>query len=82
MSFCVLNLAQIKNIVLLKKSALIIKKIREDAGITLAAFYFDTGIHLERIEQGKTNITLSTLSIICSYFEISLSGFFIMLEEL
>ncbi|GGG90844.1 hypothetical protein GCM10011416_04180 [Polaribacter pacificus] len=43
-------LAQIKNIVLLKKTALIIKKIREDAGITLDAFYIDTGVHLARIE--------------------------------
>ncbi len=61
-------LAQIKNIVLLKKIALTIKTIRVDAGITLDAFYVDTGIHLARIEQGKTNVSISTLLEVCSYF--------------
>ena len=49
--------------------------------ITLESFYFDTGIHLARIEQGKQNITVSTLSKICDYFEISLSQFFDFVEK-
>jgi transcriptional regulator with XRE-family HTH domain len=53
-----------------------IKIIRKDKKITLENFYFDTGIHLARIEQGKTNLTVSTLSRICNYFEISLKDFF------
>ncbi len=59
-----------------------IKTLREKKNITLETFFFDTGIHLARIEQGKTNITVSTLSQICRYFDISLKEFFIFLDEL
>jgi transcriptional regulator with XRE-family HTH domain len=58
-----------------------IKKIRKDKNCTLENFYFDTGIHLARIEQGKTNLTVSTLSRICTYFEISLYQFFEDIEK-
>ena len=56
--------------------ALKIKELRVNRGVTLEIFYFDTGIHLARIEQGKTNITVSTLKRICDYFEINLEEFF------
>lgn len=59
-----------------------IKAIRKSKKITLEVFYFDTGIHIARIEQGKTNITVSTLSKICSYFEMSLLDFFKKCEEI
>ena len=58
-----------------------IKELRKFRGITLETFYFDTGIHLARIEQGKTNITISTLSKICNYFEISLVDFFAKVDK-
>ena len=58
-----------------------IRLIRKAKKITLEVFYFDTGIHLARIEQGKTNITISTLSKICNYFQISLVDFFIHCEN-
>ena len=61
---------------LLSKIISKIKKVRKDKNITLESFYFDTGIHLARIEQGKTNLSISTLSRICDYFEISLKDFF------
>ncbi len=73
-------MAQIKDDILLKKIALCIKQIRKDTAITLDDFYVDTGIHLARIEQGKTNISIITLSIICKYFDISLKDFFALLE--
>ncbi len=53
-----------------------IKRLREDNNVTLEIFYFDTGIHIARIEQGKTNITVSTLHRICEYFNFSLEEFF------
>jgi transcriptional regulator with XRE-family HTH domain len=59
---------------------LTLKELRESRGITLEIFYFDTGIHLARVEQGKTNISISTLSKICNYFEISLVDFFKKVE--
>lgn len=53
-----------------------IKHLRKQKNVTLEVFYFDTGIHLARIEQGKMNITVSTLERICSYFDTNLSDFF------
>lgn len=53
-----------------------IKKIRKDKNCTLENFNFYTGIHLVRIEQGKTNLKVSALLRICTYFEISLNKFF------
>ncbi len=72
---------QINNKELLDKIVLNIKKIRKSKNITLEVFYFDTGIHLARIEQGKQNISISTLAKICTYFEISLTDFFILVEN-
>ncbi len=73
---------QYQDKVLLNKIILTLKEIRKSNNVTLEAFYFDTGIHLARIEQGKTNITVSTLSKICDYFDISLVDFFSKIEEL
>jgi transcriptional regulator with XRE-family HTH domain len=72
---------QIQNEELLLKIVACIKDIRTSKRITLEAFYFDTGIHLARIEQGKQNISVATLAKICEYFEISLSDFFVMVEK-
>ena len=72
---------QYQDAALLNVVILTIKEVRKSRGITLETFYFDTGIHLARIEQGKTNITVSTLSKICNYFEISLVEFFQIVES-
>lgn len=66
---------------LLSEVVTCIKVIRSEKKITLENFYFDTGIHIARIEQGKTNITVSTLSKICEYLNISLSDFFLKIEK-
>lgn len=66
---------------LLECIILTIKELRKSNNITLEIFYFDTGIHLARIEQGKTNITISTLAKICKYFKISLKDFFDLVER-
>lgn len=67
---------------LLNDLIIVFKTLREQQNVTLETFYFDTGIHLARIEQGKTNITISTLSQICQYFNISLKDFFTLAEQL
>ena len=72
---------QYQNKDLLDRIIQTIKEIRKSKGITLEIFYFDTGIHLARIEQGKTNITISTLSSICNYFEMNMSDFLISVES-
>jgi transcriptional regulator with XRE-family HTH domain len=73
---------QLQNNELSQKIVLCIKEIRKAKNVTLEAFYFDTGIHLARIEQGKQNITVATLSKICDYFEINLSDFFSNVEKM
>jgi transcriptional regulator with XRE-family HTH domain len=72
---------QLQNTELSQRIVSCIKEIRRTKNITLEVFYFDTGIHLARIEQGKQNITVATLSKICDYFEISLSAFFLLVES-
>ena len=66
---------------LLNKIILTIKQVRKKHGVTLENFYFETGIHLARIGQGKTNISVSTLSKICNYFNLSLADFFKLFES-
>ncbi len=61
---------------LLDKMAKKIRQLREKHGISQETFYIDTDIHIARIELGKVNITISTLSDICDYFSISLADFF------
>lgn len=72
---------QLQNSELTKRIVACIKQIRKTKNTTLEVFYFDTGIHLARIEQGKQNISVATLAKICEYFEISLSEFFLMVEK-
>jgi transcriptional regulator with XRE-family HTH domain len=69
-------MSQVKNQVLLKKIANRIKSLREKQAITQEQFYFDTGIHLGRIETGRMNVSISTLDAICRYFGLSLEDFF------
>lgn len=69
-------MGQVRNDILLKKIANRIKTLRVAADVTQEQFYYDTGIHLGRIEMADTNITVSTLEIICKYFKLSLHDFF------
>lgn len=61
---------------LLEWTALRMKELREAKGDSQEKVYFDTGLNLGRIELGKTNISLTTLSIFCKYYNISLEEFF------
>lgn len=60
----------------LKALAKRVKELRINKGVSQQDAYNDTGIHFARIEQGKRDINLSTLSKICNYFNQSLSDFF------
>jgi transcriptional regulator with XRE-family HTH domain len=53
-----------------------IKALRTEKGLTQENFYNDTNIHIGRIELAKRDISVSTISKICDYFEISISTFF------
>jgi transcriptional regulator with XRE-family HTH domain len=67
---------QRKNTILVSKIANRIKQLREEKGISQDSFFIDTDIHIARIESGRSNMTVSTLSAICDYFGITLSDFF------
>lgn len=53
-----------------------IRKIRLEKGITQEQIFFDTGIHIGRIETKAYNLRIDTIKKICRYLDISLSDFF------
>jgi DNA-binding XRE family transcriptional regulator len=68
-------MAQINDIFLLKKIAYVLKEIRLEHTLTQNDVYYDSGIHIGRIESYKVNLSIATLNTICKYFEISLIDF-------
>ena len=68
-------MGQVRNDKLLKAIGKSFKKIREEKGLTQEQVYFDTGIHIGRIETNKTNLSISTIDALCKYYEISLADF-------
>ena len=73
---------QTRDKALLQKIALHIKALREAKGLSQEQFYNETDIHIGRIETGKVNISVSTVSKLCNYFGILLSDFFKSIEAL
>jgi len=69
-------MGQIRDKILLQKIARRVKAIRENQRVTQEVFYFDTNIHIGRIETAQINVTISTLDAICKYFNITLEVFF------
>lgn len=67
--------------VLLNNIAQTLKVLRAKKCLSQEDVYNDTGIHISRIETGETNITMSTMSSLTIYFEISFIDFFHLLEE-
>ena len=53
-----------------------LRQIRESKGLSQESVFIDTDYNIGRIEVGNTNITISTLSILCNYYGISLKDFF------
>lgn len=75
-------MGQIRDSKLLQKIALVIKKLREEAELTQEDVYNDINIHIGRIETAKANLSVSTLSALCKYFNIKISDFLKKVEEL
>ena len=57
-----------------------LRELRKERKLSQIDVYIDTDIHIGRIEQGKTNISVSTLLNLCTYYGISLENFFHNLE--
>ncbi len=67
---------QIKNTELLSSIAKRLKRLRTQKGLSQEEVYNDVDIHIARIETGKYNVSISTLSALCDYYSISLKDFF------
>ena len=65
---------------LLKAIGLRLRKLREERGFSQELVLFKTGIDVSRIEAGKLNITVSTLTNLCEFYGITLEEFFTSLD--
>lgn len=52
-----------------------LKELRKQKGVTQEDVYNDTGIHVARIEQGKRDISYTTLRRLANYFETTICEF-------
>ncbi len=53
-----------------------IRQLRKVRGLTQDAVYEDTGVHIKHIESKGLNLTITSIAILCRYFEITLEEFF------
>lgn len=53
-----------------------LRELRESIGLSQETVLFKTGIYLTRIENGKRNISISTLIELCKVYNITLREFF------
>ncbi|WP_417153262.1 helix-turn-helix domain-containing protein [Rikenella microfusus] len=53
-----------------------LKQIRQEKGLSQEFVYLETEIHVGRVESGKVNISVVTLSILCDYYGVTLEEFF------
>lgn len=67
---------QRRNDILLALIAEKLVKLRETKGLSQQKVYIHTGIDMDMIERGEYNLTLSTLSDLCDYYNVSLKEFF------
>lgn len=52
-----------------------VKELRAEKGVSQDQMSADTGINVGRIEQGKRDISFTTLKKICEYFGVTMSVF-------
>ncbi len=64
-----------KNKEILLELATRLKEVRKSKKLTQEDVYNDTGIHVARIEQGKRDISFSTLVKLSEYFGTTLDYF-------
>jgi DNA-binding XRE family transcriptional regulator len=55
--------------------AIKVKELRKLKGVTQEQVLNDTGIHIAGIEQGKRDISYTTLVKLATYFDVSLNDF-------
>lgn len=81
-------MAQYRNKALLKAIGLVAKELRQKKQLSLESVTNDYSLknnhnlHFARIEQGNGNMTVSTLFLLCRYYDISLPDFFSKVDEM
>ena len=75
-------MSQYRDIKLLQKIAIILKELRYEAGLIQTDVSDETGIHIGRIETANANLSISTLSVLCRFYKISMSDFLKKVESL
>ena len=80
-------MGQYKNDKLLAAISLVSKEFREKRGVNQQEVNIDikenkgVAFHIGRIEAAKNNVSISTLHLLCEYFQIPLSEFLKRVEE-
>lgn len=74
--FLCLMKKQWRNDPLIHVIAVRLKELRVEKELSQEVVYFNTGIHIGKIETEKYNITVSTLSKLCDYYGVTLEEFF------
>ena len=74
-------MAQMRDEKLLLSIALVLKELRENRGVSQHDVYFETNVHIARIENRKINPSVSTLAVLLKYFKIRMSEFYVMVEQ-
>jgi len=64
------------DIKLVEQVAKKLRRIREEKGLSQDLVDMDIDTNTSRIERGKANVTISTLSRLCKYYGMSLEEFF------
>lgn len=75
-------MAQVRDDKLIRKIAISLKKVREEKGLSQEEVYNESNVHIGRIESGKANPTVSTISTLCKYYKIKLSDFYKIVETI
>ncbi len=60
---------------ILLKLAVRLKELRKQNNVTQEEVYNATGVHIARIEQGKRDVSYTTLRKLAAYFGVSLAVF-------
>lgn len=67
---------QRRNKILMRAIAERLRELREERGFSQQYVYIDTDLNIGKIEVGETNISVSTLFILCDYYGVTLEEFF------
>ena len=63
-----------------KQIAQKLKALRNERGLSQMRVTMDTGINVSRAESGIHSLSVYSIAVLCKYYGISLSEFFIDLE--